>query len=427
MAQKKRWFRISRILAVLTAALVLSVATWGASTFKVLYRFPGSGASGASPNGLIFDKLGNLYGTTSAGGTYGKGTVFKLQALPNGTWKETVLHTFRGYDGGAPFASLVFDAAGNLYGTTSQGGPSCIYVPGGCGVVFKLKPNFNGTWTETILYKFKGGPPDGALPLAALIFDKAGNLYSTTSYGGPGGAGNVFQLKPNADGTWTQNILYMFTGNGPDGYLPFSGLVFDVAGNLYGTTSQGGNMKCPAVYGCGIAFKLTPNSAGSWTESVLHIFCSAANCADGRFPEAALVFDKAGNLYSTTAGGAYPGSHGTVFRLKPLLDGRWTEKVLHNFTGAGAATPVAGLILDAAGNLYGTAEFGGPAGGGAVFKLSPLAGDNWAYTLLYVFSGQTGLNPTAGLIFDGAGNLYGTTTNCGTGIGCMGTVFEITP
>jgi uncharacterized repeat protein (TIGR03803 family) len=370
MPQRKCWFRMRRILGVFTTALVLLVATLSASTYKVLYKFSG-GADGASPNGLVFDKLGNLYGTTRAGGVTGNGTVFKLEPHPNGTWTQTVLHSFRGPDGASPFAGLIFDGAGNLYGTTAQGGPACIYATGGCGVVFKLKPNSDGTWTESVLYRFKGGNSDGATPLAGLVFDGAGNLYSTTSYGGPGGAGDVFQLKRNSNGTWTEKILYMFTGNGPDGYIPVSGLVFDAAGNLYGTTSQGGNMNCPALYGCGVAFRLTPDSDGSWTESLLHIFCSTADCADGSFPEAALVFDKAGNLYSTAAAaGGPPATNGTVFRLKLQSDGSWTEKVLHSFDRE-AAFPVAGLVFDAAGNLYGTASNGGPADGGAVFKLSP--------------------------------------------------------
>jgi hypothetical protein len=169
-----------------------------------------------------------------------------------------------------------------------------MFFSNGCGVVFKLKPKSDGTWTESVLHKFKGGF-DGATPFGGLIFDKAGNLYGTTESLGTGGAGDVYQLKRNANGTWTENILYMFTGNGPDGVSPTSSLVFDGAGNLYGTNLEGGNMNCSGgPYGCGVAFKLTPNPGGSWSESLLYAFCPGA-CTDGAFPNAALIFDKAGN------------------------------------------------------------------------------------------------------------------------------------
>jgi uncharacterized repeat protein (TIGR03803 family) len=426
MPQKKSSFKMCSILAVLTMALMLPLASWGASKYKVLYKFTG-GADGGTPNGLIVDKLGNLYGTTSAGGATGNGTVFKLEPLPGGTWKETVLHSFSGPDGATPLAALVFDASGNLYGTTWQGGSSCMFFENGCGVVFKLRPKPDGTWTESVLHKFKGGF-DAAAPVGGLIFDKAGNLYGTTEALGTGGAGDVYQLKRNANGTWTENILYMFTGNGPDGVSPTSSLVFDGAGNLYGTTAEGGNMNCPdGFYGCGVAFKLTPNPVGSWSESLPYTFCSAAACADGSWPNAALLFDNAGNLYSTTQFGGLPG-YGTVFRLSES-GGSWNENVLYNFDGVHGSDPYASLVFDGAGNLYGTTRNGGSANGGSAygiaFKLSPSLVGTWTYTVLHVFRGNPGLNPMAGLVLDGAGHLYGTTSGCGAG--CMGVVFEITP
>jgi uncharacterized repeat protein (TIGR03803 family) len=422
MPQKKCCFRISRILAVSTTALVLSIATWAASTYKVLYKFTG-GADGASPNGLILDKLGNLYGTTSAGGATGNGTVFKLEPLPGGTWKETVLHSFSGPDGASPAAGLVSDASGNLYGTTWQGGSSCMFFENGCGVVFKLRPKSDGTWAESVLHKFKGGF-DGATPFGGVILDKAGNLYGTTESLGSGGAGDVFQLKRNSNGTWTENILYMFTGLGPDGASPESTLVFDGVGNLYGTTNNGGNMNCPDQFGCGVAFKLMPDPGESWNESVLHTFCSEAGCADGIYPNA-MVFDKAGNLYGTTGGNGL-NSDGTVFRLSES-GGSWNEDVLYHFDGTQGSGPLAGLIFDAAGNLYGTACCGGSANDGVAFKLSPSVGGTWAYTVLHVFQGKPGRYPAAALVLDGAGHLYGTTSSCGSGAKCMGVVFEITP
>jgi uncharacterized repeat protein (TIGR03803 family) len=428
MTRKESWFKVLPILAALTMTLMLPLTTWGASKYKVLYEFTG-GADGGTPTGLIIDKLGNLYGTTSAGGATGNGTVFKLEPLPGGTWKETVLHSFKGPDGSAPETGLISDASGNLYGTTSQGGPPCPYVSStGCGVVFKLKPKSDGTWTESVLYSFKGGASDGYDALAGLTFDKAGNLYGTTAVDGSGGAGDVFQLKRNSNGTWTENILYMFSGNGPDGVTPDSTLIFDGAGNLYGTTDQGGNMNCAALYGCGVAFKLTRDPGESWSESVLYTFCSETNCTDGKYP-GDIVFDKAGNLYGITAGGGHSDlssdSDGTVFRLSES-GGRWKEDVLYRFDGAQGAGPDAGPILDAAGNLYGTAVSGGSANDGVVFKMSPSLDGTWAYTVLRTFLGGPARYPES-LIFDGAGHLYGTTQSCGPRAKCMGIVFEVTP
>ena len=428
MTGKESWFKVRPILAALTMTLMLPLTTWGASKYKVLYEFTG-GADGGTPTGLIIDKLGNLYGTTSAGGATGNGTVFKLEPLPGGTWKETVLHSFNGPDGGAPVTGLISDASGNLYGTTSQGGPPCPYVSStGCGVVFKLKPKSDGTWTESVLYSFKGGASDGYDALAGLTFDKAGNLYGTTAVDGSGGAGDVFQLKRNSNGTWTENILYMFSGNGPDGVSPDSTLIFDGAGNLYGTTDQGGNMNCAALYGCGVAFKLTRDPGESWSESVLYTFCSETNCTDGKYP-GDIVFDKAGNLYGITASGGHSDlssdSDGTVFRLSES-GGRWKEDVLYRFDGAQGAGPDAGPILDAAGNLYGTAVSGGSANDGVVFKMSPSLDGTWAYTVLRTFLGGPARYPES-LIFDGAGHLYGTTQSCGPRAKCMGIVFEVTP
>jgi uncharacterized repeat protein (TIGR03803 family) len=423
MPQKNSSFKLRPILAVLTMTLTLPLTTWGASTFKVLYKFTG-GADGGTPNGLIIDKLGNLYGTTSAGGASGKGTVFKLEPLQDGTWKETVLHSFSGRNGAAPAAGLVSDASGNLYGTTAQGGPPCPYVSSvGCGVVFKLKPRPDGTWRESVLYSFKGGASDGYDPQAGLTFDNAGNLYGTASLDGSGGSGAVFQLMRNSNGTWTENILYMFAF-GRDGVFPMSTLVFDAAGNLYGTTNNGGNMNCPDQFGCGVAFKLTPDPGESWSERVLHTFCSEVNCADGVYPNA-MIFDNAGNLYGTS-GNNGGNSDGTVFRLSES-GGSWSEDVLYRFDGTHGSGPIGGVIFDAAGNLYGTTCCGGSANDGVAFKLSPSMGGTWEYTVLHVFQGKPGSNPAAALVLDGAGNLYGTTKSCGSGAKCMGVVFEITP
>jgi uncharacterized repeat protein (TIGR03803 family) len=324
--------------------------------------------------------------------------------------KYKVLHSFTGSDGANPYAGLIFDTAGNLYGTTLNGGGSHRE-----GTVFKLKRNSDGSWTESVLYSFchLTNCADGFVPNSRLIFDAAGNLYGTAG-GGAYGVGAVFKLTPNSDGSWTESVLYSFAGADGDG--PFAGLIFDAAGNLYGTTVGGG------AHRRGIAFKLTPNSDGSWTESVLYSFCSLTNCADGSYPHGCLIFDSAGNLDGTTQQGGGAHRRGTVFKLAPNADGSWTESVLHSFQ---SGNPFDGLTLDAAGNLYGTTSQGGPADGGAVFKLSPQSDGSWGYSVLRFFYGKPALSPYAGVLLDNVGNLYGTTLNCGSG--CQGVVFEITP
>jgi len=275
----------------LGAALIIVMATltWAsgavARTCKAIHVFKGT--DGAYPYaGLIFDAAGNLYGTTSGGGAHKRGAVFKLAPNPDGTWTESVLYSFRGgVDGWAPYAGLVFDAAGNLYGTGQNGGAN------GSGVVFKLAPNPDGTWTESVLHSF--AYTDGSFP-AGLIFDAAGNLYGTTLQGGAAaGYGVVFKLKPNPDGTWTESVLHAFTG-GADGSLLYAGLTLR-AGALYGTTYEGGDC---SGFGCGVVFKLTPSSSG-WSETVLHTFLGF-----GENPAAPVIFDPAGNLYGTTTSGS---------------------------------------------------------------------------------------------------------------------------
>ena len=379
----------------------------GSWTEKLLHSF--NGTDGSVPDaGLIFDTAGNLYGTTYYGGTYDYGTVFELTRshdTAHGGWTEKVLHSFNGADGGNLFGGLILDAFGNLYGTGNAGGF-------GFGTVFELTRSPNtagGGWTEKVLHSFNG--TDGAVPDAALIFDAAGNLYGTTTYGG--GLGNVFELTPAAGGGWTEKVLYNV------GNVPFGGLIFDSAGNLYGTTYYGG------TYGHGAVFELTPVADGSWTEEVLYSFHN--NDADGAGPYPTLIFDAAGNLYGTTYNGGFYG-YGTVFELMPAAGGGWTEKVLHSFNGTDGAYLFGGLIFDAAGNLYGTTVVGGSHGYGTVFELTPAAGGNWTEKVLYSFhnNGTDGAEPGwASLIFDAAGNLYGTTLDGGT-YG-YGTVFEITP
>jgi uncharacterized repeat protein (TIGR03803 family) len=216
-------------------------------------------------------------------------------------------------------------------------------------------------------------------------------------------------------------VLYSFCSlkNCADGAFPLAGVIFDAVGNLYGTTSDGGVVGC-GPYRCGTVFKLTPNSDGSWTESVLHSFTGGA---DGARPLAGLILDQAGNFYGTTQFGGNRGS-GVVFKLAPNSNGGWNETVLHYVQSLAAPSAV---IFDAAGSLYGTTENGGPANGGAVFKLAHNSNGSWAFSVLRFFFGKPALNPAAGVVLDKAGNLYGTTFLCGTGYNCQGVVFEITP
>ena len=343
----------------------------GSWTESVLYTFCSLShcADGAFPTAsLIFDGTGNLYGTAYAGGANGLGTVFKLAPNAHGSWTESVLHTFTGgTDGGFPWASLIFDQMGNLYGTTYGGADDL-------GTVFKLTPNADGSWTESVLHNFTGGA-DGANPYASLIFDQAGNLYGTTSEGGDGSScpyqhcGVVFELMPNGNGTWTESVLHRFKG-GEDGGFPYAGLIFDQAGNLYGTTEVGGNRVC--LDGCGVVFELTRQDDGSWAESLPYSFSDR----DGRYPLAGLISDTAGNLYGTTnLGGDRSLCGGTgcgvVFKLVPNSNGKWTETVLHRFLDRPGAGPYAGLIFDASGNLYGTTVGDVNSTHGSVFEITP--------------------------------------------------------
>jgi uncharacterized repeat protein (TIGR03803 family) len=406
---------------------------------------------GSDPQaGLIMDKAGNLYGTTNAlissFCSPGCGTVFEL--TPNAAktkWTETVLYRFclqaGCTDGSAPVAGLIMDKAGNLYGTTSAGGDSS-GCSTGCGTVFELTPNAAKTkWTETVLYSFcpQAGCIDGAVPVASLIMDASGNLYGTTEAGGSspcpfGGCGTVFELTPNA-AKWAEKVLYNFCAQPgcADGSGPVAGLIMH-AGHLYGTTVEGGaNCQTNDRPGCGTVFELTHNTAkAKWTEAVLHSFCAQTDCIDGAFPEAGLIMmDPSGKLYGTTEGG-------TVFALTPgPAKTAWTETVLYSFCAqtacADGSEPVAGLIMGTAGNLYGTTRQGGHTAGccGTVFELTPNAAKTkWTQKVLYDFGSQPdGDGPVAGLIRDTAGNLYGTTVAGGAkcqlfSLGC-GTVFEL--
>jgi uncharacterized repeat protein (TIGR03803 family) len=425
---------------ILMAVLVLAGYCFAGDSAQILYRFQSS-SDGYSPySNLIWDQAGNLYGTTEYGGTSFYGEVFQLSPPPKAgaLWKKTTLYSFTNSgDGARPTDGLIFDSKGNLYGTTGDSDA------GGYGEIFQLAPptSKGGAWTETVLYHFQGST-DGAYPRGGLISDNNGNLYGTTF-------DSVFELSPPAQqgGAWTFTLLHELSGGPTDGKSSQAGLVRDAAGNLYGTTLWGGfegNGDCGSI-GCGTVFEVSPPavSGGAWTEQVIHFFGMGT---DGFDPEGGLTLGAKGNLYGTTySGGA--GGGGTAFRLSPpsQAGGAWTEKIIHSFAYslADGAAPMATMISDTAGNLYGTTFFGGDRcfyngadyGCGVIFELSPAVGDGaaWNETVLYVFPRPYGnaRNPAASLLFDASGNLYGTTVEGGINTcsgdyspGC-GTVFEI--
>ena len=573
----------------------LSPGAGGTWTEKILYNFGANTTDGTAPyGGVIFDAAGNLYGTTYSGGANPPyGTVFELSPGAGGTWTEKVLHSFdiNHTDGAHPNTGVIIDSLGNLYGTTLQGGS----FGGGLGTVYELSP-IGGNWVETVIYSFTGINPDGGFPDGGLIFDGAGNLYGTLG-GATSNSGVVFAFMRSSGG-WAYKPLYDFTASQSDGHYPFGSLAFDAAGNLYGTTTSGG----PANFGLGgTIFEIanvvtaspkfsphggaysatqtvkitdsTPNAtiyytingglspkqykasitvsssetitayaisstlsqsepavanyqigsvaatpwfsppAGTYTaaqsvtindaapghtihyttdgttptttspkysgpisvkstetinalavasgysdsavasakytimpltpptEKVLYNF--GATTTDGGVPLASLALDGKGNLYGTAKYGGpneitYSGNAttaGTAFELSPATGGGWSEKVIYNFgaSSSDGALPIANLILDSKGNLYGTTLAGGAYGLGTAFELSPGTGGTWTEKILYSFGASLsdGKSPEGGLVFDGKGNLYGTTNIGGlsdtTFGGGYGTVFELSP
>lgn len=402
---------------LLLALLILpSLAAQGQHRLKVLHNF-GSGQDGAGVwDSVTLDERGYVYGTTSGGGHYMGGTAFQLAPKSNGQWRETVLHNFgSSSDGAGPFGGLVL-RAGNLYGTTQTPGK---YHR---GIAFQLAPG-QGHWRETVLYNFCERPDceDGGDPWGSMIMDGKGELFGTGFV--------AFELSPGM-GRWSETTLHDFTGSKGDGYLPQAGPIRDAAGNLYGTTLYGGgSTECDD--GCGTVWELEPpvsdqSSGGkAWKEVILHRFGFATNY--GAFPALGpLAMDGDGNIYGAADGGKLP--YGIVFKLTRVGDSssvKSRETILYNFTGgADGNHPGGGVILDSAGNLYGTTIAGGN-GNGVVFKLSPQAAGNWKYTLLHTFVGSDGSQPDANLTFGPDGELYGTTASGGAYGG--GVVFQLTP
>jgi uncharacterized repeat protein (TIGR03803 family) len=412
----------SRCLLAACAAFSLPPAITAASAapLKTLHRFINV-AKGARPRaGLISDAAGNLYGTTYTGAPDGNGTVFELSPPVAGSkkWVQTVLHRFSANvkDGIFPWAGVALDSAGNLYGTTSEGGIN------DAGVAYELQRPAGGTgkWQYTVLHRFTAGR-DGGTPDGTLIFGPDGALYSTAAYGGTKGAGVVYRLAPNGSGGWTHDILYNFS-NGADGGYPFSTLIFDGAGNIYGTALNGGNT------GNGVVFELSPGGS-SYTETTLHSFDSAT---DGVEPRTGVILDAAGNLYGTTESGGSIG-YGAVFEVSPPAKaGRpWTEAVLHNFgfSPDGGSPGYSTLVLDKSGSLYGTTQTGGTMKNGVVFKIAPPAQPKgtWTETAIHTFRGAPdGSQPESGLLPLADGSLIGTTLFGGT-VNNDGLIFAVAP
>ncbi len=393
-------------VALLSLGLLALAGLRATPQESVLYTLLGKPGGAMPYDALVADANGALYGTTAAGGATNLGSVFRMKPGTKG-YTLTTLYSFRaGDDAKYPYAELLPDATGALYGTTYFGGKR------GFGAVFKLTPS-GGGYSESILYSFQG-TNDGVFPYAGLIADNSGTLYGTASRGGgakgcSSGCGIVFKLTPSGSG-YLESILYSFQG-GSDGADPFGRLIADTNGNLYGTTSAGG-IGSP---GNGTVFELTPSGSG-YLESVLYKF---AGGADGSQPCAGLIADASGNLYGTTiAGGA---GNGTVFELTGS-----TEKVLYSFKGGDGATPYAGLLANTAtGAFYGTTYAGGAYGKGTIFELTP-SGSGYAESVLYSFKGGTdGAQPAGAPIADLSGTLYGTTQVGGKRKD--GTVYKLTP
>lgn len=328
-----------------------------------LYVFTG-GTDGGKPFGaLVIGHDGNLYGVTEFGGTptVNVGVVYKLQPSPTFCrtvicfWNETVLYTFGGHsDGSYPEGRVLFDQAGNIYGITND------YETGQDGTVWELTPS-GGGWAKTILHTFAGPPTDGSLPTSGVITDSTGNLYGTTAAGGSTDNGTVFRLTPSGSG-WAENLLYSFQGRN-DGDIVFAGLIFDdQSGNLYGASSNDGSI------GGGAAFELTPSGSG-WTFNPLCSFPGVRGYEGG--PRDSLTMDSAGNLYGTRVGNAAPNDYGSVFKLT-FVDGICSYHSLHDFTGrSDGGYPFGTVVLDSAGNIFGTASIGGANGMGVVFEITP--------------------------------------------------------
>jgi uncharacterized repeat protein (TIGR03803 family) len=413
-------------LITASTSLIVALTLWSggmpasAATERILWSFTGS-PDGAFPQaGLTIGAGGSFLGTTEYGGATGTlcpngcGSVFEISLNRNGAGSESVLHSFDNqWLGAFPNCELILDRAGDIFGTTPTGRLE--------GDVFELKRA--SAWQYLVVHSFLG--VDGVSPWAGLVSDAKGGLYGVTAGGGRALQGVAFEVPP-IPGIQSARILHTFAGADGDG--PYTPMIFDPAGNLFGSTNYGGNQSCGG--GCGVVFELTLGKFG-WTETVIHRFSGNDGAAPGM-----LVRDRRGDIFGSTVGGGtargcVPGC-GTIFELTQTAPGMWNHAVIHAFTGSDGFAPRGNLVLDASGNLYGTSSNGGgpgqcsqQGGCGVAFELSPSAGGQWKYQKLHAFgSGTDGQFPN-GVIRDPQGNLYGTTL--GGGIANVGTVFEISP
>ena len=426
---ERRRLEVIWLLGVLTLVGLMAIEAMGQVKLTVLHTL--SGTDGQAPiGGIAFDSKGNLYGTTRFGGSSSPscpfldscGTVFQLSPDGLGGWSFQTLYEFSGgADGAQPSGDLIVDSSGNIYGTTFFGGIMNSTCSMGCGTVFKLSPSPSSIgWNLTTLHSFSG--PDGENPYSGLIRDSAGRLYGITSF-----ITTVFVLVPSNSG-WTFSTLYGFDKF--IGAYSYGGLTIDASGNLYGTTSLGGLMKCDNGYGCGTVFELS-RSGASVKFTILYEF-KGCTSGDGSQPMSNLAIDPGGDMFGTTqAGGTGCGNgsigNGTVFKLSHAT-GTWREQVLRRFNVTDGQNPTGDLAIDGSGILYGATQYGGTASGqyGTVFMLKP-SGTAWKFTTLHNFSDLSGgQEPVGGVSLDPSGNLFGT-TEYSQPFGTYGTVFELSP
>lgn len=398
---ESRSFKSASIFLLAIAVIGLATPSWS-SSYEVLYTF-GSFPDAQNPEaGLVFDSVGNLYGTTFNGGTHNVGAVYELSPVQGG-WSEQVIYSFTGgADGARPVSTLAVDPNGHLYGTASMGGS-------GGGVVFELSPS-GGSWTLTVIHTFAGGK-DGLFPLGGVILDGFGNLIGTASNAGMKNNGIVFQLSPPRPGsnTWSESLIHTFQG-GTDDSIPVGKLTMDRIGRIYGTTRGG----------VGSVYRLN-RSDGKWVYHSLWCFC---NGGGGETLYGGVAVDGSFHIYGTTYGSA--NGNGEVFEL---IVGRPSVVIpLYQFTGkADGANPQGGVVLDALSRLWGTTAFGGDHGVGVLFSLTRI-NHKWIETPSHSFGGianSDGANPITDLIFDASGNLYATISSGGSTNG--GVLFEFTP
>ena len=411
------------LLAICACAMLCAPRAYS-QTLNVIYNFQNS-PDGANPQaGVIFDAQGNLYGATQHGGAlecdglHGCGIVFQLTPNSDGRWTENPLAQFG--SPGSPIAPVVFDRLGNLYGSAA-----CTFDCFGSagGGIYQAAHGSNGAWTINTLVDFSFANNECEDGNCGVAFDSAGRLYATSyEYQGQfGNTGAVFYIGRRSITGWYPINIYTFRG-APDGAGPANWFSIDANDNIYGTTVHGG-----PVNG-GTVFMLQNVGGAQWRETQLYAFQGGS---DGGGPSGGVIFDSAGNLYGTTEFGGL--GEGTVFKLTHNSDGTWTESVLYSFHGTDAANPAGPLVFDAAGNLWGVAG-GGEFDHGAIFKLTPSGGGNWTESLVYSFGGALdGGQPSGGLVLDSAGNLYGTAAyggyypTCSDSPNCGGVVYELTP